>query len=338
LKQVSILRGGGHGTVAGVSARSLGRILLLPAWAVVLGLLAVVTARVLAFDERRLLVLADAYTLWLFLPAYLLVAAAVCFRARLLAVTAALVVIAHLAWVLPPLFRTVDVPAGATTAPRLRLIAANVRFDNRQFDAFLDELVRLDGDVLVISEVTPEWWDHIVARGLVRSHPHVVREPRWGAAGMAILSNRPLHDPDIVRLVDRSVPSATLRIGGQRIRVIGVHTVAPNFDFARNRDDQRVVSTIVRRAPQPRIVAGDFNATPYNRWYDELRGLGLDEVHEAVGEPFATTWPNGHHPLPPVRIDHVFTDAAIVPLAVHQGDGPGSDHRPVIADVAVVGR
>jgi endonuclease/exonuclease/phosphatase (EEP) superfamily protein YafD len=306
-----------------------------PCWALILGLLVLALARLLAFDERRLLVLADAYSLWLFLPAYLVVAAAVCFRARILAVVAGVVVVTHLALVVPPMFRTVDVPAGAATAPRLRLVTANVRFDNRQFDAMLDELVRLDADVLVLSEVTPDWWREIEDHGLVQSHPYVVREPRWGAAGMAILSDRPLRDPEIVQLDDRSVPSATIRVGERRVRLVGVHTVAPNFAFDRNRRDQHAVSAVVRDAPRPRIVAGDFNATPYNRWYDELLDLGLTEVHEAVGDPFATTWPNGRHPLPPVRIDHVFVDDALAPVDVEQGDGAGSDHRPVIVDLVL---
>jgi endonuclease/exonuclease/phosphatase (EEP) superfamily protein YafD len=336
LEHVSILGGGRHGTVAGVPTRWVGRVLLVPAWLLLVALGALVLARALAFDERRLTVLADAYTLWIFLPAYLVLAAALCFRSRALAALAAVVVVAHLAWVVPPLFRTADVPAGAATAPRVRLVAANVRFDNRQFDAMLDELVGLDADVLVLSEVTPEWWQQIVDHGLVRTHPHVVREPAWGAAGMAILSNRELHDPEVIRLHDRSVPSATIRIGGRSLRVLGVHTIAPNFAFGKNREQQHAVSEIIGDAPRPRVVAGDFNATPYNRWYDELLGLGLTEVHEALGQPFATTWPNGRMPLPPVRIDHVFVDDAVAPLSVHQGVGTGSDHRPVITDLAVV--
>jgi endonuclease/exonuclease/phosphatase (EEP) superfamily protein YafD len=58
-------------------------------------------------------------------------------------------------------------------------------------------------------------------------------------------------------------------------------------------------------------------------------------VHEAVGDPFATTWPNGRQPLPPVRIDHVFVDDALAPVHVEQGEGTGSDHRPVIVDLVV---
>jgi endonuclease/exonuclease/phosphatase (EEP) superfamily protein YafD len=320
-----------------VHARWVGRALLVPVWALVLGLLALALARLAPFDERRLLVLADAYTLWIFLPAYLLVAAAVCFRARLLAVVAAVVVAAHVASVVPPLFRTVDLPAGAATAPRLRVVTANVMFDNREFDALIDELIAFDADVLVLEEVTPTWWDHIAASSLVRSHPHVVREPRWGAGGMTILADRPLEDRTIDRMGDRSVPSATIRVGEQRVRVLGVHTVAPNFAFAANRRDQREVTAIIRRAPRPRLVAGDFNATPYNRWYGELLDLGLTEAHDAVGEPFATTWPNGHHPLPPVRIDHVFVDEPITPVRVAQGEGAGSDHRPVVVDFVVPG-
>jgi endonuclease/exonuclease/phosphatase (EEP) superfamily protein YafD len=51
----------------------------------------------------------------------------------------------------------------------------------------------------------------------------------------------------------------------------------------------------------------------------------------------ATTWPNGLHKFPPLRIDHVFFTGTFVPLTVREGDGTGSDHRPVITDIAVLG-
>jgi endonuclease/exonuclease/phosphatase (EEP) superfamily protein YafD len=115
-----------------------------------------------------------------------------------------------------------------------------------------------------------------------------------------------------------------------------VHTVAPPFAFARNQRQQRAISEIVRGLPRPRVVAGDLNASPYNRWFDELRGLGLREAHEAVGRSLATTWPNGQHRLPPLRLDHVFADAALVPLRATEGKGQGSDHRPIVVDLAIL--
>ena len=76
----------------------------------------------------------------------------------------------------------------------------------------------------------------------------------------------------------------------------------------------------------------------YNEWMDKLTGLGLREAHEAVGRSFATTWPNGERLLPPIRIDHVLVDSTLVPTAAAEGRGQGSDHRPIIVNLAVLGR
>jgi endonuclease/exonuclease/phosphatase (EEP) superfamily protein YafD len=38
-----------------------------------------------------------------------------------------------------------------------------------------------------------------------------------------------------------------------------------------------------------------------------------------------------------VRIDHVLADDALVPLHTAEGRGSGSDHRPVVVDLAVLG-
>lgn len=319
-----------------VSARSWGRLLLVPVWLVVLGLLALVVARLLAFDARRVLTLVDAYTLWLYLPAYVVLAAAVCFRARALAMVAAAVVVAHLAWVVPPVLRTLEVPAAATHAPRFRVVTANVMFDNREHDALLSELADFDADVIVLEEVTPDWWRAVRRRGLLRSYPYAVAEPRDGADGMAILSNTRLRRVSMRSVGQRPVPTATIRVGGRSVHLVGVHVVAPVFGFPQYERERQAITELVRDLPRPRLVLGDFNASPYNSWYDELRSLDLREAHESVGDSFATTWPNGRRRLPPVRLDHVFTDPSLVALRVHDGRGHGSDHRPVVVDLAVL--
>jgi endonuclease/exonuclease/phosphatase (EEP) superfamily protein YafD len=72
------------------------------------------------------------------------------------------------------------------------------------------------------------------------------------------------------------------------------------------------------------------------RWYHQFLDLGLHEAHERIGRPFATTWPNGLHHLPPLRLDHIFTDDSIVPVRLSEGRGRGSDHRPIIAELAII--
>ena len=85
----------------------------------------------------------------------------------------------------------------------------------------------------------------------------------------------------------------------------------------------------------PLIVAGDFNATLHAGGIRALRDVGLLDAHEALGRGLATTWPNGMFSAPPLHLDHVFLSPHLVPVAVTEGHGAGSDHRPVIVDVAV---
>lgn len=318
-----------------MSVRSVGRVLLVPVWLVVLGLLGLVLAHLVAFDHVRILMLADAFTLWIYLPAYVIVVAAVCFRFRSLAIAAAIVVVAQLVWVVPPLFDTVEIAPAAASLPRLRVVSANLEFTN--FDhALVRELSGFNADVLVLQEVTPAWWEALTSGGLLVSYPQHAESIQSGASGIAILSRLPLSDIRIEEPDGQPVISATVTFQRHAVHLVGVHPVAPIETFARNQSQQRAITEIVRRLAPPRIVAGDFNSTMYNAWMGELTDLGLREAHEAVGRSFATTWPNGERLLPPLRIDHVLVDPPLVPQRAAEGRGQGSDHRPIIVDLAII--
>jgi endonuclease/exonuclease/phosphatase (EEP) superfamily protein YafD len=59
-----------------------------------------------------------------------------------------------------------------------------------------------------------------------------------------------------------------------------------------------------------------------------------DDAWETGGRGFGFTWPNGMFQLPPIRLDHVFVSRDFGVLGARVGTGAGSDHRPVVADVA----
>lgn len=305
-------------------------------WIVVIALLTVVVARLLAFDEHRAFMLLDAYTLWILLPAYTVLVAAVCFRRWPLAITATIVVIAHLAWIVPPLTDTVPVSAAARRAPHVRVVTANVRYDNTEHGPLIAELERLRADVLVIQEVTPAWWEAIQRSRLRTAYPHAASDLRDDPGGMAVLSKVPLRRVRVHHAGGWPIITATVELGGRPVQLAGVHVVAPLQTFARNQRAQRAVTAIVRGLPRPRLVLGDFNASPYNRWFEQMLDLGLRDAHQSVGRPFATSWHNARRWLPPLLIDHVFSDPALVALDAAEGTGTGSDHRPVVVDLAVL--
>lgn len=309
---------------------------MVPVWAVVVALVVIAFARVVAFDRTRLFSLADSYTLWIYLPAYAIGVSALCFRSRTLGVVAGVLVVAQLVWVVPPVFHASSIPAAARRAPHLRIVTANVNFQNHDHVDLISELTRDHADVIVLEEVTPIWMEAIQLGGLLASHPHHVEIGRWDPGGMALLSRYPLSDVVVHRADGWPIITATITVGVQAVHLAGVHLVAPIDTFARNQSSQRAITAIIRALPRPRLVAGDFNASPYNRWFGQIKGLGLREAYESLGRTWATTWPNGEHYLPPLRLDHVFADPQIVPLDASEGTGKGSDHRPVLVDLAVM--
>jgi endonuclease/exonuclease/phosphatase (EEP) superfamily protein YafD len=131
---------------------------------------------------------------------------------------------------------------------------------------------------------------------------------------------------------------ATVDVDGTPVRLYNVHPVSPTSgpNVARWNDEHQALLDALKEEKAPKLlVAGDFNATQHHSWYAKLIGLPLEDAHAACGKGNATTWPNGSRWLPPVRIDQVLTSPGMGCLDIHEGKGKGSDHRPVIAEIAV---
>jgi endonuclease/exonuclease/phosphatase (EEP) superfamily protein YafD len=318
--------------------RWVGRALYGLGWAIVVGLAVLALARVVVPDRSRLLTLANANALWAFLPAYVVAAAALARRRWALGVVAVAVVAAHVAWVLPQFTHQRAVPDAARRAPRVRIVTANLRYDNERPEELAAELDGLDADVLVLQEVTPRWWRVLRDRGLVGRYEGVHRVVRDDAGGAAVLARTEFVGAQTIEVEGWPVVQVDLELGG-RVRVVAVHPVPPLHYFERHRRMTRETTALVREALRdglPTIVAGDFNATQYNEWLGQVGDLGLASAHESRGRPLATTWPNGMRPVPPLRLDHVLLTDELLPVAVREGDGAGSDHRPVVVDIALL--
>jgi len=90
----------------------------------------------------------------------------------------------------------------------------------------------------------------------------------------------------------------------------------------------------VRTKKFPFIIAGDFNmpveSTIYRQhWSEFLNAFSLS------GRGYGFTTMDIHKKIPiPLRIDHILSENGLTPLACKIGPDVGSDHRPVIADLA----
>jgi endonuclease/exonuclease/phosphatase (EEP) superfamily protein YafD len=230
------------------------------------------------------------------------------------------------------------VPDAARRARSVRIVTANLRYDNDRPRELAAELERLRADVLVLQEVTPQWWRLLQGTGLVGRFDDVTRVLRDDAGGTAVLARYGMSAKRTFTVEGWPVLQVDLLVP-RRVRLLAVHPVPPSHYFDRHRRMTRRTTSLARAALRdglPTVVAGDFNATQYNGWLGQLRNLGLQSAHEARGRPLATTWPNGMQPVPPLRLDHVFMTDELLPVTVGEGDGDGSDHRPVVVDAVLL--
>jgi endonuclease/exonuclease/phosphatase (EEP) superfamily protein YafD len=314
-----------------------GRVIIVGgAWCVVIALVVVALARFLAYDQRRLITMFDAYSAWVYLPAYPIAIGAFATGRVALGVVAAAVVVVHLFLIGATATHTVN---PGTDDVVLRVVTANLRFRNGKATRLARELAAYNADIVILQEVTPNWWDALDAPGAFAGWTGQAHALVDSPGGAALLSRHLLRDVRIVPMGDWPLLSAVVEhpVAGP-IRCINVHPVPPPYGFARH---QQMVATIVDTARDAiergdmTIVAGDFNLTQFNRTLHVLRRLGLRSAHQMLGRVFAVTWPNGRRRLPPIRVDHVLCTAPLVAVRVTHGRGIGSDHRPVVVDLAI---
>jgi endonuclease/exonuclease/phosphatase (EEP) superfamily protein YafD len=309
-------------------------VLLVAAWAAVLGLGALEIMCWMGVSQPAPFDWLWAFTPYVFLPAWLLIVLAGVMGARALGLAAIVVAGGHLALLLPAMSgRPMTAPADAT---RLRVVTANVFMFNPDTTELLRELREADADVVVLQEVTNAALPAI-RRGLDAAYPHHALMARNDAFGAAIFSTAPLRDGAVLDTAGLPMLAVTVRVGGVDVRVWDVHTRAPTALNRRQLRDEMLdaMATLRPKEHLPLVVAGDYNATIWHRPMRTVMNTGLDDAAGAVGKGLRGTWKSLRVVESP--IDHVLVSPEISVLDVRVGTGEGSDHRPLIADLALTG-
>lgn len=280
------------------------------------------------------------YTFWIFLPCYVVVIGAAARRRWRLCLLNVGLAVGHLAWVLPTVPAAQGMPFDIANAERVRVLTANVSHDNPTPGKLLAEIESEDPDVVVLVEYTTRWQEVVGRRrSFGERYPERYEVVRDDASGIAVFAKIPLTDTKSVNVGGWPIVRTTVTLNGQPVRIYGIHAVGPDRDGARHRRQHDRITELVAAEPDGRalVVAGHFNATPYEPAYGAYADLGLDNAHEQRGRGFAWTYPNGAgwpRSWLKVRIDHVFVSEELVAVRIWEGQGAGSDHRPVVADVA----
>ncbi len=322
-------------SVVGVSLVTAGWLIV-----AVLGLVALL--RLAAWDSAEPLIVLNALTPIVYLPAWVVTAGALITRHWWLAAAAALIVAAQLVFAVPELSAAAPVPAWARHAPVVRVFDANVD-QSLDFKAGYVRAIEQDRpDLVTLEEFTPSALQSMVASGVLASFPYRYVAPTIGATGFLIASRLRLTGCQVLSVpwdgtTMQYMVMATLWSPGGPVALRLVHTLAPLPRYWREWSAAlaAVGQSVRASGTGTMLMVGDFNATWGNSGFVALLHDGLTDGAAARGEATGMTWPNGAVVPPLIRIDHVLTGARLAVVEIAAKPGFGSDHRYLVATVAI---
>ncbi|MCU1488423.1 MAG: Integral rane protein [Actinomycetia bacterium] len=276
----------------------------------------------------------ESLTLWLLLPAWLVLAGATITRRRLMVGVAAVVVLCHLVWVGPDV-RWWPREHRTGRGPTIRVVSANTYHGNPDPARAAARLASLHPDVLVVLELSPD-----MARALERitaldDLQYRMTDARGGATafGALIWSRYPLTDQRQRDLVGYPLLTAEVALPSGPATVFAVHTLQPLAGLGILRQQLAELDYEAERTKGTLVLAGDFNATRQHHGFRALLQHGLLDAHLERGRGLATTWPTNKPGPPFALLDHVLVSKDVVVRDVDEATIPGSDHRAVVTQL-----
>lgn len=253
--------------------------------------------------------------------------------------------------------------AAASEGTPLRVMTWNILYRNWDTDAIAATVYKQAPDILAVQELSPAHVGPLQAL-LGREYPYSALDP-GGPGGLGLWSRHPIVQsaPSDGRRMGCSCQQVVLDVGGERVQVINVHPVTPQYAFggryladgaipvplprwfSTERQEPAIAALVAAAgAGDDRlIVAGDFNTGDRHQNYWRLRRELRDAYREA-GSGFGLTFPNGGEvvrglELPAMlRIDYIFYGDGIDARNAHTVAAPSSDHRAVVADLLLTPR
>jgi endonuclease/exonuclease/phosphatase (EEP) superfamily protein YafD len=223
-------------------------------------------------------------------------------------------------------------PEAAESAALLRLVSANLLYQNVDFDRTLRGIAAIDADVIVMCEVTPDARQRL--RSLETRFPHALDTcAPERLYGILILSRFPLA-PRSNGIGEDPLPrhlAADLTIDGRKIALVAVHPTNPlRFSRAhRIPAEFDAVADLCRAAPEDLILTGDCNAAGWSSYLADLER----KASLANDRRLRPSWPVWLPPLVRLPLDHIWVRGRVRLLRAELGPKFGSDHLPLIAEI-----
>jgi len=222
----------------------------------------------------------------------------------------------------------------STPSTSLRAIAVNVGSNNERLDLVSRMIKDEQPELVALTEVSQQ---RIVELADVSASYHVAVNTETPGYGVGLFSKNPIKIAHTIDLGGHPYPAlvASVVVDDTVVNVIVMRPPPPILkQWAQAQRDQfYALKALVADLTGPTVVLGDFNSTPWSPTFRQLlAGSGLRDAN--IGFSYAPTWPAGAGILA-LPIDHCLVSSGISVRDFRRGATVGSDHLPVIADLAL---
>src|SRR6202050_2659887 len=316
--------------------------LLAGGWLIVAVLGLVALLRLVAWHSMEPLIVLDDLTLIVYLPAWVVAAGALVTRRWWLATAAVIIAAAQVVFAAPEFLGAAPMPTWARHAPVGGVFDAKIDKSLLSEAGYVRATEKDRPDLVTLEEFTPPALRSMMASGVLASFPYRCAAPAYGATGFLIASRQRLTGCRVQTVLwdGQWIPymvEATLWAAGGPGALRLLHHTAPFPAYWREWSAAlAAVGRSVRASGDGRmLMVGDFNATWGNGGVVPPPHRGLTDGGAARRSATGMPWPNGAVVPPFVRIDHVLTGAQLAVTGIAAGPGFGSDHRYLVATVAI---
>lgn len=226
--------------------------------------------------------------------------------------------------------------AGEPLGETLTVMSFNVNGLNDRYADVIEYIRSEQPDVVFLHEATFLWEDEFVASDL----PYRVEPGRQEPLDFGTLALVPetaeFRTYGFATTAPRAV-EVVVEVGGVTVQLLGTHPLSPSTEERAGLRDAQLgfARDWSAESGGRRIVAGDLNATPWSLPFRRLLDGGA-LVNSQRGYGLELTFPTDSTPLVQVPIDHVLYSDGFTVVDRRLGPPLGSDHLPVVVDLALV--
>ena len=221
---------------------------------------------------------------------------------------------------------------------RLEIVTLDVTTSLGTRSPVIGWISTVDADLVFLQQTTPAWIESI--RDADTGYMVIAEPSQAGQSGTIVLAKVP-YETDVYSVIPGTEPivEVNAELAGRPVTVLSMRADTPSgVNDAEQRDELfQATGELVASRSEPVVVVGDLNVTRWSHAFRTLQSAGsLNNSEDGFG--YQATWPANDWPIAGdyagLPVDHALTTNALTTAQRSIGPAVGSDHLPLIVEIA----